>query len=102
MERADLTGLVAHEEGEESSLRAMLPIPVRKDRLGIDRDARPPEMMLEVVRRTGLLPAIGSNIEEEPIAPVVEEVADDQLFVELGVELALLQDLVPRRVALGR
>jgi len=61
----------------------MLSVTARELALRVDRDARPAKVSFEVVGRARLLPVIGPDVDEEAVASVVEEVTDDQLFIEL-------------------
>ena len=69
----------------------------RKAGLRVDRDSRPAEVLLEVVRGALLLPVEAAHVDEEALPPVVEKMPDDQLFVALRVErLAGGEDVLRR------
>ena len=75
--------MIRRDVAEEARPRAVLRVAGRELRLCIDGDARPTQMLLEVVGRAEVAPVTGADAEEEAVAPISEEVADDQLFVEL-------------------
>jgi hypothetical protein len=79
--------LIAHEVVEKAGVGAVLRVAGGVLGVGVDADARPAEMLLEVEGRAVLLPVVTADVHEEAVLPVVEEMADDELFVELGVEL---------------
>jgi hypothetical protein len=60
-------------------------LPVLGER--VDSDAGPAEVPLQIIGRAPLHGVAAADIHEEPIPAIPEEVSDDELFVELGVEL---------------
>jgi hypothetical protein len=78
---------VAHEVVEKAGVGAVLRVADGVPVVGVDADARPAEVLLQVEGRTVLFPVVTADVHEEAVPPVGEEVADDELFVELGVEL---------------
>ena len=59
---------------------------------GIDADSSPTQVVLEIIGGAVSFRPRAADVEEEAIAPILEEVADDELFVEDGIELLLRED----------
>jgi hypothetical protein len=86
---------IAHHVLEEACSRAMLLVTRSKFGQGDDRNARPSKVRLEVVRGAQLAPLVAAHIEKEAVAAISKEMADQKLFLVLGVErTAILQDAV--------
>ncbi len=75
-----------------------------KDVIGVDPDARPAEVLFEVVSGAVVFVVVAADIEEKTVSLVVEKVADDQFLVVLRIELLpcreqVLLELVGRFLA---
>ena len=81
--------MVRHDVVEELRVLAELLVVLAEPSQGVDTDPRPFELGLEVVGRAVLAPVVAADVDEDAPAAVVEEVADDQLFVELRVALGV-------------
>jgi hypothetical protein len=75
--------MVLHDIGEELRAWAVLRVAGREMTLGVDGDPRPAEALFEIVGRAEILPVIGTDVDEEAVTAVVEEVPDHQFFIEL-------------------
>jgi hypothetical protein len=58
-----------------------------KGRVRVDRDAAPAEFLLERERHVHVRPIARADVDEEPAPLVVEEVAHEELFAPLRVEV---------------
>jgi hypothetical protein len=102
VEGIECVGVVGHEEGEEAAVRS-LALP-GGGVLGkcVDADPAPTEVLLQVVGGAADGWRATADIEEEASASIPEEVANDELLVELRVELLLrLEDAVGLVAAAG-
>ena len=102
VEGLDRVGVVRHVELVEEAPRSLHLPQHGVVEHGVHRDARPAEVLLQVVGGVVHIGIGGADVEEEAVAAVLEEVADDQLLVELRVELLLgAEDVAARRALLA-